>query len=164
MIRAATVACFLAALTTSQARTASAEEAHAAPAAAEAFDYCKTFGNRAAEARNVLQKEEIQELKKSAEETLKLLDERTAELEDLLKKREELIAATTASIVKMYEGMETEAAAEQLQKLEIRQAGEILRRLSAKASGEIVAAMKPSAASRLVAYMLAENIQNTEKK
>jgi flagellar motility protein MotE (MotC chaperone) len=158
------VAGLLTVLAIDQIRPASAEEAQTDSTATDAFDYCKTFGSRAGEARIALQKEEILKLKKSAEETLKLLDERTTELEDLLKKREELIAATTSSIVKMYEGMEAESAAEQLQKLEIRQAGEILRRLSAKASGEIVASMKPSAASRLVAYMLAENMQKTEKK
>lgn len=126
-------------------------------------DFCRSFGNKAAEAKLLRHKQELTDLKSKIEEQLTQLEAKTKKLQDLTTKRDEYRAAVSESLVKIYTNVEPEVAAQQLEKLSFEMASEVLQRLNPKISGEIVTAMDVKLASRIVKLMFA-NASATEKK
>jgi flagellar motility protein MotE (MotC chaperone) len=117
-------------------------------------DLCRSFANKAAESRLARHKQELIDLKLKVEEQLLLLEVKTKQLELLTAKRDEMRAAVSTSLVKMYTNVEPDIAAQQLEKLGLEPASEILQRLNPKISGEIISAMDAKFASKVVKLML----------
>jgi flagellar motility protein MotE (MotC chaperone) len=129
----------------------------------ESEDLCRTFANKAAEAKIARQKKELLDIKSTIDDQLVVLSQKTAQLEAWLKKREEIRSAVSVSLVKMYANVEAEIAAQQLQKLSIEMTSEVLQRLSPKQSGEIIASMDAVFASKIVKNLMTNAAKKTEK-
>jgi flagellar motility protein MotE (MotC chaperone) len=132
-----------------------------APSAAE--DLCEAFADKAAEAKLARQRKELLEVKATIEKQLVVLDEKTKQLESWVTKRNEIRESVSTSLVKMYSNVESETAAQQLQKLNPQSAAEILQRLKPKQSGEIVTAMDVDFASKVMKIMMADVPKQKEK-
>lgn len=135
-------------------------EDHAFPVAAsvdaEAEDFCKTFADKAAESKVARQRKELLDIKAKIDEQLLSLSQKTIQLETWVARRSEIRNAVSANLVKMYSNVESEIAAQQLQKLSTEMASEVLQRLNPKLSGEIVSAMDVNFASKVVKVMMAD--------
>ena len=146
--------CLLAAPHVSRAESEPAGGAHKPSAVAE--DLCEAFADKAAEAKLARHRAELLSVKSDVEQQLVKLAEKTKELETWLAKRDQIRKTVSEGLVKMYANVESEVAAQQLQKLNPQLASEVLLRLSPKLSGEIVTAMEVEFASKVVKTMLAD--------
>ncbi len=117
-------------------------------------DFCRVFGNRAADAKYARQINELAKIKSGIEEQLLVLGQNTRMLEELLQERTRIRDSVSSSLIKIYSNVDAEVAAQQLQKLNTETASEILRRLNPKISGEIISAMDTKFASLLAASMV----------
>ena len=84
----------------------------------EARQYCVNIRDVAADARYAWQKSTLEELDKRVAERIAALEEKRAEYESWLKKREDFLAAARDDIVAIYAKMRPEAAAGQLTALD----------------------------------------------
>ncbi|MEI8178439.1 hypothetical protein [Aestuariivirga sp.] len=113
-------------------------------------DYCTSVSDLAAERRSARQTSALKELESEVGERLNILDERTRELGDLLRKRDELRNLAQKELVEIYAGMDAEAAAAQMGKLDIRLASSLLRQLKPRQASSILNVMKPELAAQMV--------------
>jgi flagellar motility protein MotE (MotC chaperone) len=145
----------------------SQSEEHALPAASAvpsvAEDLCEAFADKAAEAKLARQRKELLEVRTTIEKQLLVLEEKTKQLESWVTKRNELRESVSTSLVKMYSNVESEIAAQQLQKLNPQSAAQILQKLKPKQSGEIVTAMDVDFASKVMKIMMADVPKQQEK-
>ena len=80
--------------------------------------FCSNIADAARDRRYVLQTEELQALQQEVDKRIKVLEEKRAEYEDWLKRREEFLAQAEDGVVKIYAGMSPDAAAERLAELD----------------------------------------------
>jgi flagellar motility protein MotE (MotC chaperone) len=138
----------------SQSEEHAQPSASAVPAAAE--DLCEAFADKAAEAKLARQRKELLEVRTNIEKQLLVLEEKTKQLESWVTKRNEIRESVSTNLVKMYSNVESETAAQQLQKLNPQSAAQILQKLKPKQSGEIVTAMDVEFASKVMKIMMAD--------
>ena len=119
----------------------------------EARQYCVNIRDVAADARYAWQKSTLEELDKRVAERIAALEEKRAEYESWLKKREDFLAAARDDIVAIYAKMRPEAAAGQLTALDDEMAAALLARLNARASSAILNEMDPARASQLASTL-----------
>lgn len=115
----------------------------------EARQYCVNIRDVAADARYAWQKSTLEALDKRIAERIEALEEKRAEYEAWLKKRQDFLAAARDDVVAIYAKMRPEAAAGQLTALEDEMAAAVLARLSARSSSAILNEMDPARASQL---------------
>jgi flagellar motility protein MotE (MotC chaperone) len=127
------------------------------------IDLCRSFADKVAESRAMRHKKELLQLKADIEQQLSALELKTKYLNELASKRDEMRAAVSASLVKIYSNVEPEAAAKQLEKLNVDMISEVLQRLSPKISGEIITAMDVKLASKVVQVMLMKSARADAK-
>lgn len=113
-------------------------------------DYCVSVSDLAAERRVARQATALKDLQAQVDDRLALLDQRTQELADLLHKRDELRNLAQKELVDIYAGMDSEAAAAQMEKLDMRLASSVLRQLKPRQASAILDVMKPDLAAQLV--------------
>lgn len=113
-------------------------------------DYCSAISDLAAERRVARQTAALKDLEKRVEERLQLLDSRTRELADLIRKRDDLRNLADKELVDIYAGVDAEAAAEQMGRLDLRLASSVLRQLKPRQASAILDVMKPDLAAALV--------------
>lgn len=113
-------------------------------------DYCTSVSDLAAERRAARQTAALTELQAQVEDKLNMLDERTQQLADLIRKREELRNLANKELVDIYAGVDAEAAAAQMEKLDLRLASSVLRQLKPRQASAILDVMKPDLAAALV--------------
>jgi len=121
--------------------------------------YCTTVSDLAAERRVARQTSALKELQSKVEDQLAVLDQRTQELADLIAKRNALRDMAQKELVDIYAGMDTEAAAAQLERLDMRLASSVLRQLKPRQASAILNVMKPDLAAqmaRLIAVAAAD--------
>jgi len=121
--------------------------------------YCTTVSDLAAERRVALQTSALKELEARVQDRLDVLEQRTQELSDLIRKRNELRQLAKAELVDIYAGMDAEAAAAQMERLDPRLASSVLRQLKPRQASAILDVMKPEMAAmmmRLIAVPAAE--------
>ena len=80
--------------------------------------FCSNIADAARDRRYVLQAEELQALQQEVDKRIKLLEEKRAEYEAWLKRREEFLAKAEDGVVKIYSGMRADAAAERLAEMD----------------------------------------------
>lgn len=119
----------------------------------EARQYCVNIRDVAADARYAWQKSTLEALDKRIAERIAALEEKRAEYETWLKKREDFLAAAREDVVAIYAKMRPEAAAGQLTALDDDMAAAVLARLNTRASSAILNEMDPARASQLASAL-----------
>jgi len=125
-------------------------EGHASDLSAS---YCTTTIDKAAESRTAWQQETLQRLRNDVDTKIVELEHRRAELEEWIKRREEIIKSANRDLVDIYAKMDPEAAAAQLGEADIQTAVSILSQLTPRAAGSILGIMEPKRAAVLVKAM-----------
>jgi len=113
-------------------------------------EYCTSVSDLAAERRAARQASALKELEETVEDRISLLDQRTQQLAELIRKREELRNLADKQLVEIYAGVDAEAAAAQMERLDLRLASSVLRKLKPRQASAILDVMKPELAAQLV--------------
>ena len=122
--------------------------------------FCSNIADAARDRRYVLQTEELQALQQEVDKRIKLLEEKRAEYESWLKRREDFLAKAEDGVVKIYSGMRPDAAAERLAEMDATLAAGILMKLEARKAGVILNEMERKAAAMLTGVMAAASRRN----
>lgn len=123
--------------------------------AGEIERFCSNIADKARDRRYTIQSEELAALQQEVDKRLKLLEEKRAEYESWMQRREEFIAKATDNVVKIYSGMRPDAAAERLAELEPMLAAGIMIKIDARKAGVILNEMDRKAAAELTSIMAA---------
>jgi flagellar motility protein MotE (MotC chaperone) len=115
--------------------------------------FCSNIADAARDRRYVLQTQELVALQQEVDKRIKALDEKRAEYEEWLARREKFLAVAEDGVVKIYAGMRPDAAAERLAELDATLAAGILMKLDARKAGVILNEMDRKAAAALTGIM-----------
>jgi len=126
-----------------------AAEAPKSAAAATANQYCTNIADAAADARFAWQKQTLAALEKEIEERIKLLEQKRAEYEEWLRRRNEFLAKADESVVAIYSRMRPEAAALQLANMNDEMAAAIIAKLNPRSASAVLNEMEPGRAAQL---------------
>jgi flagellar motility protein MotE (MotC chaperone) len=122
--------------------------------------FCSNIADAARDRRYELQAQELQALQSEVDKRLKLLEEKRAEYEAWLKRREDFLAKAEDGVVKIYSGMRPDAAAERLAEMDAKLAAGILMKLESRKAGVILNEMERKAAAMLTGVMAAASRRN----
>ena len=122
--------------------------------------FCSNIADAARDRRYVLQTEELQALQREVDKRIKLLEEKRAEYEAWLKRREDFLAKAEDGVVKIYSGMRPDAAAERLEEMDAALAAGILMKLEARKAGVILNEMERKKAAMLTGVMASASRRN----
>lgn len=117
--------------------------------------FCSNIADAARDRRYALQAEELEALQQEVDKRLKLLEEKRAEYEAWLKRREDFLAKANDGVVKIYAGMRPDAAAERLAEMDKALAAGILMKIEPRKAGVILNEMERKAAALLTSIMAA---------
>jgi flagellar motility protein MotE (MotC chaperone) len=133
------------------------EEAAAAPAAgagaSNAALYCKNIANQAADARYARQVAALNALEKQIDERIARLEAKRAELEEWVRRREELLKKADDSVVAIYSQMRPDAAAQQIAAMDPEAAAAILSKVTPRTASAILNEMDVVIAAALTNLM-----------
>ena len=124
-----------------------------APDESEIQRFCSNIADAARDRRYALQAQELKELQAGIDQRMKALDEKRAEYEQWLKRREVFLARAEDGVVKIYAGMKPDAAAERLAMVNVDLAAAILMKLDSRKAGVILNEMDQKAAATLTGIM-----------
>jgi flagellar motility protein MotE (MotC chaperone) len=124
-----------------------------APDESEIQRFCSNIADAARDRRYVLQAEELKQLQAGIDQRMKALEDKRAEYEQWLKRREVFLARAEDSIVKIYAGMKPDAAAERLAMVNVDLAAAILLKLDPRKAGVILNEMDQKSAAALTGIM-----------
>ena len=122
--------------------------------------FCSNIADAARDRRYVLQTEALQALQQEVDKRIKLLEEKRADYEAWLKRREDFLAKAEDGVVKIYSGMRPDAAAERLAEMDPKLAAGILMKLEARKAGVILNEMERKKAAMLTSVMAAASRRN----
>lgn len=115
--------------------------------------FCSNIADAARDRRYSLQAAELKQLQSEVDKRISALEEKRAEYEEWLKRREVFLARAEDSLVKIYSGMKPDAAAERLAGTNIELAAAILMKLDARKASVILNEMDTKAAAALTGLM-----------
>ena len=115
--------------------------------------YCASIADAAADARFAWQKEQLATLEKQVDERIGRLEEKRAEYEAALARRNAFLAKADEGIVAIYTKMRPDAAALQLANMPEEPAAAILTKLNARIASAILSEMEAARASQLARIM-----------
>lgn len=118
-----------------------------------ARQYCATVGDIASRARAESERRTIVDMTEQLDKRISQLEQKIAEHKEWLAKREQFLATAQESLVRIYSGMKTEAAASQLAAMPEAPAAAIVAKMQPKMAGSILADMDPARAARLTSIM-----------
>jgi flagellar motility protein MotE (MotC chaperone) len=124
-----------------------------APDESEIQRFCSNIADAARDRRYALQAEELKQLQAGIDQRMKALDDKRAEYEQWLKRREVFLARAEDGVVKIYAGMKPDAAAERLAMVNVDLAAAILMKLDSRKAGVILNEMDQKAAAALTGIM-----------
>ncbi|MGB3387255.1 MAG: MotE family protein [Pseudaminobacter sp.] len=116
--------------------------------------FCSNIADAARDRRYALQTQELEKLQKDVDKRIQLLEEKRAEYEDWLKRREDFLSKVEDDVVAIYSTMKPDAAAERLAELDTRLAAGILMKLDSRKAGVILNEMERKAAAALTVIMV----------
>ena len=116
-----------------------------------ARDYCTNIADAAADARLAWQKKTLLDLEQELAKRLGLLEEKTAELQKWLARRDEFSKKAQAAVVTIYGRMRPDAAAAQLVAMDEETAAAVLTKLDPRNASAILNEMDATQAARLTA-------------
>ncbi|WP_112664615.1 MotE family protein [Microvirga flavescens] len=131
------------------ARNPAPPKAGAAVSDPKANQYCANIADAAADARYEWQKETLTKLEKDIEGRIKILEEKRAEYEEWLRRRNEFLAKADEAVVAIYSRMRPEAAALQLANMKDETAAAILAKLGPRSASAVLNEMEPARAAQL---------------
>lgn len=121
--------------------------------ASEVQRFCSNIADAARDRRYALQAEELKQLQGEVDKRIRALEDKRAEYETWLKRRELFLARAEESVVSIYAGMKPDAAAERLAMVETDLAAAILMKLDARKASVILNEMNQKAAAILTSVM-----------
>ena len=128
------------------------------PAAGQSADeierFCGNIVDAARDRRYAMQEAELKKLQQDVDERIKRLEEKRAEYEGWLTRRERFMAQAQQGVVQIYSKMRPEAAAAQLSQLRAEMAASILMKLDTRVASVILNEMDKNAAAALTTIMV----------
>ncbi|MFD2058162.1 MotE family protein [Mesorhizobium calcicola] len=124
-----------------------------APDQSEIERFCSNIADAARDRRYALQAQEMKQLQAGIDQRMKALDEKRAEYETWLKRREVFLARAEDGVVQIYAGMKPDAAAERLAIVNADLAAAILMKLDSRKASVILNEMDQKAAATLTGIM-----------
>jgi len=115
--------------------------------------FCGNVIDAARDRRYAIQAEELQTLQKQVDERIRVLEEKRAEYEEWLGRRNAFLAQAEQNLVQIYSKMRPDAAAGQLGELRAELAAGILMKLEARQASVILNEMETKAAAVLTSIM-----------
>ncbi|KQZ14403.1 hypothetical protein ASD44_10210 [Mesorhizobium sp. Root554] len=115
--------------------------------------FCSNIADAARDRRYALQTAELKQLQSDVDNRIKALEEKRAEYEQWLKRREVFLARAEDGVVKIYADMKPDAAAERLAIVHADLAAAILMKLDSRKAGVILNEMDQKAAAMLTGIM-----------
>lgn len=115
--------------------------------------YCLNIANAALDARYVLQKNKLEQLKTDIQSRTVALEKKISELEGWYTKREQFIRKARENLVAIFASMKAEAAAKQLSDLDEETAAALIAKIDARQSSAILSEMDSKKAARLTEFM-----------
>jgi flagellar motility protein MotE (MotC chaperone) len=116
-----------------------------------AKSYCVSIGDAAADARIAWQRSMLAATEKKLDARIAVLEAKTAEYKEWLKRRDEFSRRATESLVQIYARMEPDSAALQLVAMDEETAAAVLNKLNPRNASAILNDMDPGKAARLTA-------------
>ena len=116
--------------------------------------FCSNIADAARDRRYALQAKELKALQAEIDKRIATLEERRAEYETWLKRREDFLDKTEDNIVQIYGRMKPDAAAERRAQLQVELAAGILMKLDSRKAGTILNEMDSKAAATLTTIMV----------
>jgi flagellar motility protein MotE (MotC chaperone) len=114
-----------------------------------ADDYCANVSNPAADARFAWQKKTLADLEQEIAKRVAVLEEKTAEYQKWLARRDEFSRKANETVLRIYARMRPDAAAVQLAQLDEETAASVLTKLEPRVASLILNEMEPAQAVRL---------------
>lgn len=134
-----------------------------AATADEIREFCTNISDKARDQRYLLQKQELEKLQHDVDSRIATLEERRAEYEDWLKRRNDFLKVAEAGLIEIYKKMPADAAAAQLEKINPEVASAIVMKLNPRMSGLILSEMEAEKAALLASIIAAASDPNTSK-
>lgn len=114
-------------------------------------EYCANIANPAADARFAWQKKTLADMEQEITKRIALLEEKTAEYQKWLARRDEFSKKANETVLRIYARMRPDAAAVQLAALDEETAASVLTKLEPRAASLILNEMESTQAVRLTA-------------
>lgn len=114
-----------------------------------ARDYCVNIADAAADARFAWQKKTLADLEKELGQRIALLDQKIAEYQRWVARRDEFSQKARENLVIIYSRMRPDAAAAQLTAIDLETAAAVLTKLDPRNASAILNEMDPTYAARL---------------
>lgn len=115
--------------------------------------FCSNIADAARDRRYSLQKAELETLQKDIDQRIAALEEKRAEYEEWLQRRNEFLEKAEGNLVEIYSRMRPDAAAERLAEVNVELAAGILMKLQSRQAGVILNEMNSKAAATLTSIM-----------
>ena len=125
--------------------------------------FCTNIADAARDQRYLLQKQELEKLQADVDARIEALEQRTAEYQDWLKRRNDIHARAQAGLVDMFKTMKPDAAAPQLQEMRMEIAAAIIMQLPARQSALFLSEMDPEKAGMISTIISSATDPNTSK-
>lgn len=125
--------------------------------------YCVNIADKAADARAAWQTKTISDLEAKLDQRIRELEAKRVELEEWLKKRDEILAKAGEQIVVIYSGMKPDAAALQIAALDDATAAGVISKLKPRTASAILGEMEPGRAAQITKAIVQVN-REPEKK
>jgi flagellar motility protein MotE (MotC chaperone) len=126
--------------------------------------YCANIADAAADARFAWQKETLASLEKEIEGRIKVLEQKRAEYEEWLRRRNEFLAKADEAIVEIYSRMRPDAAALQLANMHDEKAAAILAKLNPRNASAVLNEMEPARAAQLTGVLIEKPKQTQDRE
>ncbi|MDP9761110.1 MULTISPECIES: MotE family protein [Agrobacterium] len=125
--------------------------------------FCTNIADAARDQRYLMQKQELEKLQADVNERISALQDRKAEYEDWLARRNHFLEQAKSNLVDIYKTMKADAAAPQLEKMHVEIAAAIIMQLPPRQSGLILSEMDAQKAAIVAGIMSQAIDKNTSK-
>ena len=129
----------------------------------EIRQFCTSIADPARDQRYLLQKQALEKLQSDVDARIAIMDQRKAEYEDWLKRRNDFLAKADDGLVQIYKNMKPDAAAASLDNVKITIASAIIMKLKASQASLILSEMDPQKAATVTNIMASASDPNTSK-
>lgn len=115
--------------------------------------FCSNIADAARDRRYAMQRTELETLQRDIDERIAALEDKRAEYEEWLERRNDFLDKAENNLVDIYARMRPDAAAERLAEVSVELAAGILMKLQARQAGIILNEMDSKAAATLTSIM-----------
>lgn len=130
----------------------------------EIQQFCTNIADAARDQRYLLQKQELEKLQADVDSRIAVLENRRAEYEDWLTRRNDFLVSAEAGLVEIFKTMKADAAAPQLEEMNLEIAAAIIMKLPARQSGLVLSEMDPLKAGMIATIISSASDPSTSKE